>query len=220
MLSILNKLTPEVFQFLAKHVSELNIDTEEHLRGVAAIVHEKAIAEGKFATIYAQLCHCLRERDNWRHGGKDLQVNEEPHPAWRHSLKEELPRAENVWKTAVKRLIEGGRDRREEDPETARSQELFQNMCLDKLTPEIFRHLMEEVNKFPINTEEDCLQGIAALIFEKAISEERFTATCAKMCHCLREASTSIKAFSLLQKLLFIRQVTCHLHFKNRGRRN
>ncbi|KAJ8374965.1 hypothetical protein SKAU_G00055450 [Synaphobranchus kaupii] len=56
MRSILNKLTPEVFPLPVKQVSELKIDTEEHLRGVAAIIHE-----GKFTTIYTQLCHCLRE---------------------------------------------------------------------------------------------------------------------------------------------------------------
>ncbi|KAJ8344748.1 hypothetical protein SKAU_G00289410 [Synaphobranchus kaupii] len=330
MRSILNKLTPEVFPLLVKQVSEFNIDREEHLRGVAAIIHEKAIAEGKFATIYTQLCHCLREinvpskespgvainfrlvllklcqvefqklgegtlansvnghrqrsignirfigelfklemlkvtvihsciskllynksedaleclccllstvgqkldsdknnwfcrrgepgpktirqvrrqaemerqwekslvqefnskTDNWRHGGKDLRVHEEPHPAWRRSclLTEKRPNSEKGWKPELKRLTEGGRDRREKDPEAARTQELYKNMCsvLDKLAPEIFRHLMEEVNEFPINTEER-LRGIAALIFEKAISEEGFAATCAKMCHCLRE---------------------------------
>ncbi|KAJ8376716.1 hypothetical protein SKAU_G00072960 [Synaphobranchus kaupii] len=128
--------------------------------------------------------------DNWRHGGKDLRVHEKPHPAWRRSclLTEERPNSEKVWKPEVKRLTEGGRDRREEDPEATRTQELYKSMrsVLDKLTPKIFRHLMEEVNKFPINTEER-LRGIAGLIFEKAISEEGFAATCAKMCHCLRE---------------------------------
>ncbi|KAJ8374966.1 hypothetical protein SKAU_G00055460 [Synaphobranchus kaupii] len=128
--------------------------------------------------------------DNWRHRGKDLRVHEEPHPAWRRSclLTEERPNSEKVWKPEVKRLTEGGRDRREEGPEAARTQELYKSMrsVLDKLAPEIFRHLMEEVNEFPINTEER-LRGIAALIFEKAISEEGFAATCAKMCHCLRE---------------------------------
>ncbi|KAJ8344752.1 hypothetical protein SKAU_G00289450 [Synaphobranchus kaupii] len=128
--------------------------------------------------------------DNWCHGGNDLRVHEEPHPAWRRSclLTEKRPNSEKGWKPELKRLTEGGRDRREKDPEAARTQELYKNMCsvLDKLTPEIFRHLMEEVNEFPINTEER-LRGITALIFEKAISEEGFAATCAKMCHCLRE---------------------------------
>ncbi|KAJ8348814.1 hypothetical protein SKAU_G00274030 [Synaphobranchus kaupii] len=317
MRSILNKLTPEVFPLLVKQVSEFKINREEHLRGIAAIIHEKAIAEGKFTTIYAQLCHCLREinvpskespgvsinfrlvllklcqvefqklgegtlansvnghrqrsignirfigelfklemlkvtvihsciskllynksedaleclcclfstvgqkldsdknnwfcrrgepgpktirqvrrqaemerqwerslvqefhskTDNWRHGGKDLRVHEEPHPAWRRSclLTEERPNSEKVWKPEVKRLTKGGRDRREEDPEATRTQELYKNIrsVLDKLAPKIFRHLMEEVNEFPINTEER-LRGIVSLVFEKAISEEGF----------------------------------------------
>ncbi|KAJ8376724.1 hypothetical protein SKAU_G00073040 [Synaphobranchus kaupii] len=128
--------------------------------------------------------------DNWRHGGKDLRVHEKPHPAWRRGclLTEERPNSGKVWKPEVKRLTEGGRDRREEDPEAARTQELYKSTrsVLDNLAPEIFHHLMEEVNVFPINTEER-LRGIAALVFEKAISEEGFAATCAKMCHCLRE---------------------------------
>ena len=61
MRSILNKLTPEVFPLLVKQVSELNIDTEERLRGITSIIFEKAISEVKFSRIYAQLCHRLRE---------------------------------------------------------------------------------------------------------------------------------------------------------------
>ena len=61
MRSILNKLTPEVFPLLVKQVSELNIDTEERLRGITTIIFEKAISEVKFSRIYAQLCHRLRE---------------------------------------------------------------------------------------------------------------------------------------------------------------
>ena len=61
MCSILNKLTPEVFPLLGNRERELNIDTEERLRGITTIIFENAIAEVKFCSIYAQLCHCLRE---------------------------------------------------------------------------------------------------------------------------------------------------------------
>ncbi|XP_036408817.1 eukaryotic translation initiation factor 4 gamma 1-like [Megalops cyprinoides] len=59
--SILNKLTPEMFQQLAKQMTELTIDTAERLMGVVDIIFEKAISEPHFSGTYANMCHCLRE---------------------------------------------------------------------------------------------------------------------------------------------------------------
>ncbi|XP_035268427.1 eukaryotic translation initiation factor 4 gamma 1-like [Anguilla anguilla] len=392
MRSVLNKLTPEMFQHLVKQVTELTIDTEERLRGIAAIVFEKAVSEPKFSAIYAQLCHSLKEmnvlsngspgvtlnfrlvllnlcrvefkkldegaltdkvnghcqrslgnmrfigelfklemmkdkvvhscinnllsnqseealeclccllttvgqnldndkylmdeyfyrvrriikegrtssrirfllqdvldlrknnwlcwkaeqgpktiqqvrkqaemerlrernivqqfhakRDNWHHGGRDLWVHEQQNPAWSHSCPlKELPKEEDVWKPATKRLSEVVRDRREEDLKAAKTQELYRSMhsVLDRLAPEMFGHLMRQVNKFDINTEER-LRGIAAIIFEKAISEPRFTTTCAKMCHCLREINaplTENSRDSLNFRLVLLK--LCRMEFK------
>ncbi|KAK3531246.1 hypothetical protein QTP70_015221 [Hemibagrus guttatus] len=54
--SILNKLTPEMFQQLMKRVTELTIDTEERLKGVVDLVFEKAISEPNFSVTYANMC--------------------------------------------------------------------------------------------------------------------------------------------------------------------
>ncbi|XP_072334641.1 eukaryotic translation initiation factor 4 gamma 3 isoform X22 [Scyliorhinus torazame] len=57
--SILNKLTPQMFQQLMKQVQELTIDTEERLKGVIDLVFEKAIDEPNFSVAYANMCRCL-----------------------------------------------------------------------------------------------------------------------------------------------------------------
>ncbi|XP_026111276.1 eukaryotic translation initiation factor 4 gamma 1-like [Carassius auratus] len=59
MQSILNKLTPQMFQPLMKQVTELSIDTEERLKGVIDLIFEKAISEPNFSVAYANMCRCL-----------------------------------------------------------------------------------------------------------------------------------------------------------------
>ncbi|KAK3520964.1 hypothetical protein QTP86_015714, partial [Hemibagrus guttatus] len=54
--SILNKLTPQMFQQLMKRVSELTIDTEERLKGVVDLIFEKAVSEPNFSVTYANMC--------------------------------------------------------------------------------------------------------------------------------------------------------------------
>uniref|UniRef100_F7DF46 Eukaryotic translation initiation factor 4 gamma 1 n=1 Tax=Monodelphis domestica TaxID=13616 RepID=F7DF46_MONDO len=57
--SILNKLTPQMFQQLMKQVKQLAIDTEERLIGVIDLIFEKAISEPNFSVAYANMCRCL-----------------------------------------------------------------------------------------------------------------------------------------------------------------
>uniref|UniRef100_A0A7M4EWY5 Eukaryotic translation initiation factor 4 gamma 1 n=1 Tax=Crocodylus porosus TaxID=8502 RepID=A0A7M4EWY5_CROPO len=57
--SILNKLTPQMFQQLMKQVMELSINTEERLKGVIDLIFEKAISEPNFSVAYANMCRCL-----------------------------------------------------------------------------------------------------------------------------------------------------------------
>ncbi|KAJ8793898.1 hypothetical protein J1605_019162 [Eschrichtius robustus] len=57
--SILNKLTPQMFQQLMKQVTQLAIDTEERLKGVIDLIFEKAISEPNFSVAYANMCRCL-----------------------------------------------------------------------------------------------------------------------------------------------------------------
>ncbi|KAJ3594964.1 hypothetical protein NHX12_004269 [Muraenolepis orangiensis] len=57
--SILNKLTPQMFQQLMKQVMELSIDTEARLKGVIDLLFEKAISEPNFSVAYGNMCRCL-----------------------------------------------------------------------------------------------------------------------------------------------------------------
>ncbi|XP_066459421.1 eukaryotic translation initiation factor 4 gamma 1 isoform X2 [Eleutherodactylus coqui] len=57
--SILNKLTPQMFQQLMKQVQDLAIDTEDRLKGVIDLIFEKAISEPNFSVAYANMCRCL-----------------------------------------------------------------------------------------------------------------------------------------------------------------
>ncbi|KAK1784439.1 hypothetical protein P4O66_010684, partial [Electrophorus voltai] len=57
--SILNKLTPQMFNQLMKQVMDLTIDTEERLKGVVDLVFEKAIDEPSFSMAYGNMCSCL-----------------------------------------------------------------------------------------------------------------------------------------------------------------
>ncbi|KAM4702706.1 eukaryotic translation initiation factor 4 gamma 3 isoform 6-T6 [Rhinophrynus dorsalis] len=57
--SILNKLTPQMFNQLMKQVADLTVDTEERLKGVIDLVFEKAIDEPSFSVAYANMCRCL-----------------------------------------------------------------------------------------------------------------------------------------------------------------
>lgn len=64
--SVLNKLTPQMFQPLMKQVTELTIDTEERLKGVIDLIFEKAISEPNFSVAYANMCRCLMGvRSKW-----------------------------------------------------------------------------------------------------------------------------------------------------------
>ncbi|CAB1448833.1 unnamed protein product [Pleuronectes platessa] len=57
--NILNKLTPKSFEQLADQVTELDINTEERLKGVIELTFEKAISEPSFSVVYARMCHSL-----------------------------------------------------------------------------------------------------------------------------------------------------------------
>ncbi|XP_078696975.1 eukaryotic translation initiation factor 4 gamma 1-like isoform X4 [Branchiostoma floridae x Branchiostoma belcheri] len=56
---ILNKLTPQKFQTLCQQVLDLDISSEERLKGVIDLVFEKAITEPNFSVAYANMCRCL-----------------------------------------------------------------------------------------------------------------------------------------------------------------
>ncbi|XP_053738873.1 eukaryotic translation initiation factor 4 gamma 1-like isoform X2 [Synchiropus splendidus] len=98
----------------------------------------------------------------------------------------QLKKAENAWKPTVKKPRGRGEDGEEEDPNAAKTQEVFKRLrsILNKLTPQKFQDLMKQVSDLPIDTEER-LKGAIDLIFEKAISEPNFSVAYANMCRCL-----------------------------------
>jgi translation initiation factor 4G len=100
------------------------------------------------------------------------------------------------------------------DPEEAKTQELLKKFrsCLNKLTPENFGKIVEQVKGFTINTEER-LDGCIKLVFEKAISEPNFTDTYAQMC---KELGTAIYLDTSEKKSNFKRKLVtqCQTEFQ------
>ncbi|TWW71818.1 Eukaryotic translation initiation factor 4 gamma 1 [Takifugu flavidus] len=87
---------------------------------------------------------------------------------------------------------------------------------LNKLTPEMFESLMKQVDELNIDTEET-LNAVVELIVNKALSEQSYSATYAKMCHHLKGlmvSSQSSNDFVLLHKRLLTR---CQMEFQNCG---
>ncbi|XP_069392181.1 eukaryotic translation initiation factor 4 gamma 1-like [Paralichthys olivaceus] len=73
--SILNKLTPEKLEKLVKQVTELDINTEERLRGVIELTFEKAISELSYSGVYARMCHGLMGLTVQTPDGLELNFN-------------------------------------------------------------------------------------------------------------------------------------------------
>ncbi|KAJ0409524.1 hypothetical protein ATCC90586_009064 [Pythium insidiosum] len=61
--SIMNKMTREKFQKLAKQLTEINMESLEMLQGVIKIIFDKALGEPHFCDMYADLCVHLEQ--NW-----------------------------------------------------------------------------------------------------------------------------------------------------------
>ncbi len=64
---------------------------------------------------------------------------------------------------------------------------------LNKLTPERFNTLFEEINNFNIETRER-LNGVISLVFEKAIDEPHFSVAYAQLCGKLSESLLTLEA--------------------------
>jgi len=59
--SILNKLTMTTFEKLAKDLANVEIRAAEDLRGIVSIIFDKALEEGHFCKMYAELCNYLKD---------------------------------------------------------------------------------------------------------------------------------------------------------------
>ncbi|XP_039597124.1 uncharacterized protein LOC120518405 [Polypterus senegalus] len=70
--------------------------------------------------------------------------------------------------------------------EGLKTQELFRNLLdiLDKMIPERYPHLLEQVEELIVDTQER-LEGVVNIIVKRAISERQYSAVYAGMCHYL-----------------------------------
>jgi len=59
--SILNKLTMTTFDKLASDLANVEIRAAEELRGIVSIIFDKALEEGHFCKMYAELCNYLKD---------------------------------------------------------------------------------------------------------------------------------------------------------------
>ncbi|XP_058452244.1 eukaryotic translation initiation factor 4 gamma 3-like [Malaya genurostris] len=96
-----------------------------------------------------------------------------------------LRESANAWRPRFLMKQEEG------DEETKKTQELFKKFrsVLNKLTPDNFNVLVEQVKTYEIDTEER-LDGCIRILFEKAIMEPNFTDTYVQMC---KEVGSIIK---------------------------
>jgi len=60
--SILNKLTMTNFEKLSVDLADLRIEDSEDLRGIVGIIFDKALEEGHFCKMYAELCNKIKDR--------------------------------------------------------------------------------------------------------------------------------------------------------------
>lgn len=98
----------------------------------------------------------------------------------------QLKKAEHAWKPSVKNSTRTrGAEEAEEDEQT-KTREVLKQLrgILNKLTPQRFQALIQQVKELKIDTE-DRLKGAIDLIFEKAILEPNFSVAYANMCRCL-----------------------------------
>ncbi|XP_077998892.1 eukaryotic translation initiation factor 4 gamma 3-like isoform X2 [Glandiceps talaboti] len=114
-----------------------------------------------------------------------------------------LRTTENAWKPAQKKTdaVDG--------PAKTKTEELYKKVTsiLNKLTPQKFQTLTQQVMDLPIDTE-DKLKGVIDLVFEKAISEPGFSVAYANMCRCLMSIKVPTedgKSVVNFRKLLLIR---------------
>ncbi|XP_075212350.1 eukaryotic translation initiation factor 4 gamma 3-like isoform X3 [Lycorma delicatula] len=132
------------------------------------------------------------------------------------SLKDEvkLRETENAWRPA---RFNNAKDVTEEDKKT---QELYKKVrsILNKLTPEKFETLVNQVKALPIDTPER-LEGVINLVFDKAIDEPGFAKAYASMCKLVAnvevkvdEKATNGKGNLVFRKLLLTR---CQSEFES-----
>ncbi|XP_068607008.1 eukaryotic translation initiation factor 4 gamma 1-like [Brachionichthys hirsutus] len=99
-----------------------------------------------------------------------------------------LHKAEHPWKPSVK----ASALKCNEGAEQVKTQELLSRLSciLNMLTPWMLQALARQVIELAIDTEER-LKAVTDLIFEKAISDPRYSGVCVTMCQCLMDLNVS-----------------------------
>ncbi|XP_063706993.1 eukaryotic translation initiation factor 4 gamma 1-like isoform X2 [Culicoides brevitarsis] len=118
------------------------------------------------------------QQGNRQQGGKSGSRNQEP--LKRISLKMhdvQLREVENAWRP---KMLAGEDTRSKEEKETDELYKKFRSV-MNKLTPENFDILLNEMMSTEIDTEER-LKGCIKLVFEKAIAEPNYSTIYAKVC--------------------------------------
>lgn len=112
------------------------------------------------------------------------------------SLREDvkLNETDNAWVPAFRRENKSNAEGDENDALSS-NELLFKRVrsVLNKLTPERFNTLFEEINNFNIGTTER-LNGVISLVFEKAIDEPHFSVAYAQLCGKLSNSVETLEA--------------------------
>lgn len=107
-----------------------------------------------------------------------------------------LNQAENAWRPSIgmkKAKVEKEDTRTEEEKERDTVYKNFR-IILNKLTPENFEKLMDEVKELAINTTER-MNACMEMVFEKAVIEPNYTLTYAMLCKAVAQMGPSTSDF-------------------------
>lgn len=112
-------------------------------------------------------------------GGNNNKNVKPPQAKVSISLREDvkLHEAENAWKPMRLNKKDFSTE------EDCKTEELYKNVrgILNKLTPEKFNKLLDQIKALQIDTSQR-LQGVIDLVFNKAVDEPNFSVAYAKMC--------------------------------------
>ncbi|CAH2315663.1 eukaryotic translation initiation factor 4 gamma 1 isoform X1 [Pelobates cultripes] len=125
----------------------------------------------------ARFCRPVRAKPRFLDGLSPRRSQQEPRKIILNQ-NIHLRKAENAWKPAMRRT--------NENATSVQAQELFCKVrgILNKVTPETFQQLTNQVADLSVHTEYQ-LKGVIELLFEKSISEPNYSSIYANMCHCL-----------------------------------
>ncbi|XP_039611651.1 eukaryotic translation initiation factor 4 gamma 3-like isoform X4 [Polypterus senegalus] len=222
--SILNKLTPQMFNQLMKQVADLTIDTEERLKGVIDLVFEKAIDEPSFSVAYANMCRCLAtlkvqmtDKPNSTVNFRKLLLNRCQKEFEKDKVDDDV--FERKQKELESAALQSERDRLQEELEEAKDKARRRSIGNIKFIGELFKLKMlteaimhDCVVKLLKNHDEESLECLCRLLttigkdldFEKA--KPRMDQYFAQMEKIVKERKTSSRIRFMLQDVIDLRQ--------------